>query len=105
MSEISVEVSWGHVRALATNSFQANTLLVSGMAKLCGWSLRETSGVAPAFAEFTSGNSSVGEPAMPSGQNDSHDIANGGVVCPQGITLAVTGGAFTGCIYYQAPRA
>lgn len=101
MTEIDIDISFGPVVSMPVAVSQANTLLTTGPAKLCGWSLLEYSGAAVAACTFVSGDSVVGQSAMVAGQSDSHTLPEGGIYCPQGISLGAASGDFAGCAYVR----
>lgn len=100
MRDLSVDVEIGPVLALPVNSAAGITQLIGGGVILRGWSLRETSGAAAATAEFSSGGQVVGEAGIAAGLAYSHSIASNGVMCPSGLSVTETSGAWTGCVYY-----
>lgn len=104
MTDVTVEVSFGRVRALNVDQTLVGQTLVSGRVMLHGWSLLETSGAAPASAVFTTGQTRVGVAGMLGGVSNSANTPHEGVDCPQGVILSAITGVFQGCIYVADQR-
>lgn len=79
--------------------------LTTRVCLFCGWSLRETTGSAPATAEFHGGtdttNPIVGEEQMASGTAGTKHLGTEGVLCESGLMIHVISGSVTGVAYVR----
>ncbi|HRC64971.1 MAG TPA: hypothetical protein PLB86_07250 [Dermatophilaceae bacterium] len=69
--------------------------------RLAGWSVRETSGAAPAIVRFLDGpgGDGVAEIALPAGQGSTLWLLPGGVSLTYGLSVQVVQGAVSGAVY------
>lgn len=96
---LEVEVSSGEVRAVTVPATAADVTVLNGPVQLCGWSLREPTGLASAVAEIQDGNRVLGEVDMPAGSTKTEWLGRDGLHVHGQITVHLVAGSITGCIY------
>lgn len=99
MPEIDVDISVGRVFPVSVPTVTTQQIIISGRAKLIGWSLRETTGAAIATVEFQSGGNPIAEAALAAGGSATNTLGQHGVIISQNITLVVLAGSVTGAVY------
>lgn len=104
MEGFDVEIAVVRVTAISIPTTTTVQEIVSGRCWLAGWSLRETTGAAPAQVEFTSGGNPVAESSMLANASDTHFVGNNGVIIASDVTLNVISGSVRGAVYVAIGR-
>lgn len=90
-------------RAITSDSASGSRFLITTPCIVVGWSVRETSGSAPAAMQLFSGNNSTGQILADVGMvaNDGKSAGPGwpGIPAPDGLYLFVKSGAFDGAVW------
>lgn len=99
MAGLEIEITVANVAVVSVPTTTVSQLIAAGRCWLAGWSLRETTGAAPAQVEFTSGGSPVGESSMLANGSDTHWLGDHGIGVHGDVTLNVVSGSVRGAVY------
>lgn len=93
------------IQAVSFPATTGNVPLISGDAMVCGWSIIETSGAAPAQLTIMDGSDASGQPiayvTLAPGQGVNDIISVPGIYCTRGVTVLVTAGSVKGVVWLR----
>jgi hypothetical protein len=105
MPSLDVAITVGEVQAVTVHQTSAMTQLINADAYYFGYSFREFTGTDAAILELLSGDTILGEVALPAGGADHMWLGPLGVACRGGVTVNVISGVAIGTVYigYDIP--
>lgn len=78
--------------------------LITGYAKFCGWSVRETTGTTAASIELQDNTNRLAESALAAGASDTRAAYGDGIPVNGFIRVHVNSGSVRGTVYARIPR-
>ena len=104
---VAAQTGWGAPRPLSIPATTTDALLTSMEIRLCGWSLRETTGAALGTARLRGGGTVAGEIiagiSVPAGGSDSTWFGDLGFRCGAGLFLDMISGRLEGAVFVRFP--